>query len=547
MISAPMPSGHRAKQPGSDALLAWRFPTFLVVVGGLIAACSSSTGGDGGQAGVAAALELLVGAPTTTQVRTPLNPAPVIQVVDDFGDPVAQAGINVIAAIQTGGGGVTGTTTVATDVDGQATFSNLSITGAVGNRTLRFTASGLSGTNTGTVAVTAGPAAILVANSPTSQSALVGQPVPTKPSVKVTDLDANPIAGVNVTFAITSGNGGMTGGAQVTNVQGVATVGSWTADASPGANTMTATSAGLSGSPITFTATGATTISNFTIDLVYIFTPSAAAQAAFDAAKARWEQVITGDLADVTITPPINIAPCTTTPGTPLNASGAVDDVRIYVELKAEDGAGGILAAAGPCVLRTGGTRLTLIGTMFFDTADLPGLIANNELTDVVTHEMGHVLGYGTLWQPIAGLWPTNFLNGACTPTPTFFGSAAVNAYANLNGGAGNVPVEGSGQCDQNGNGDGTRDAHWEETIFQSELMTGFISGTVRPLSATSVRSIEDLGYVVDLSVADAFNINTQPTLRDDRNARVLHLKDDVRRGPMFYYDEGTGRLIRKR
>ncbi len=539
MISALMPAVGRAGQVVRFARRPWLFPTLVVVAGGLIAACKSSTGGNDPQPGVPEALELLTGVPATSQSRTAFTPSPVVQVVDAFGDPVAQAGISVAAAIQTGGGAVSGTATVATDANGQATFSNLRVNGLVGNRTMRFTSGGLTGITSGTVMITAGPAATIVANTTTSQSALVGQPVSVPPSVKVTDLDNNPIAGVAVTFAITSGNGSMTGGSQVTNAGGIATVSSWTVDANPGANTMTATAAGLTGSPVTFSATGGNTVSSFTIDLVYIFTPSAAAQAAFDAAKARWEQVITGDLADVTISNPIDIGPCTSTGGT-LNASGTIDDVRIYVELKAEDGAGGILAAAGPCVLRTSGTRLTLIGTMFFDTADLPSLIANNELTDVVTHEMGHVLGYGTLWEPIAGLWPTNYLNGAGTADPTFLGSGAINAYANLNGGAGNVPVENTG-------GPGTADSHWRETIFQSELMTGFISGTVRPLSATSVRSIEDLGYVVDLNAADPFNIATQPTLRDDRNARVLHLKDDVRRGPIFYYHEGTGQLIRKR
>jgi hypothetical protein len=515
----------------------------LMVVAGVIAACKSSTGGNDQQPGVAAALELFTAPPTTSQVRTPLSPAPVVQVVDDFGDPVAQAGINVAAAIQSGGGSVAGTATVATDANGQATFSNLSINGTVGGRTLRFTSSGLTGVTSGTVTMTAGPAALLTANSTTSQSALVGQPVPATPSVRVTDLDANPIAGVNVTFAITSGNGSMTGGAQVTNSQGVATVGSWTADANPGTNTMTATSAGLSGSPITFTATGASTISNFTIDLVYIFTPSAAAQAAFDAAKARWEQVITGDLADVTLSSPIDIGPCTST-GAPLNASGTIDDLRIYVELKAEDGVGGVLAAAGPCVLRTTGTRLTMIGTMFFDTADLPSLIANNELTDVVTHEMGHVLGYGTLWEPIPGLWPTNFLTATATPTTVgHTGSAALNSFINLNNGSGTtVPVEDQG-------GAGTARSHWSEPLFASELMTGFISGNVRPLSATSIGSIQDLGYVVNLSVADPFNFQSPATLRAGEGTVLARreLKNDVRQGPMFQYDEDTGRLTRRR
>ena len=42
----------------------------------------------------------------------------------------------------------------------------------------------------------------------------------------------------------------------MTDASGIATVGSWTLGAAAGANTLTATSAGLTGSPVTFTATG---------------------------------------------------------------------------------------------------------------------------------------------------------------------------------------------------------------------------------------------------------------------------------------------------
>ena len=41
-----------------------------------------------------------------------------------------------------------------------------------------------------------------------------------------------------------------------TNASGIATVGSWRLGTTAGANTLTATCAGLSGSPVTFTATG---------------------------------------------------------------------------------------------------------------------------------------------------------------------------------------------------------------------------------------------------------------------------------------------------
>src|SRR5256886_11646390 len=69
-------------------------------------------------------------------------------------------------------------------------------------------------------------------------------------------LTGNPVAQVAVTFAVAPGNGTVAGASQTTNASGVATVGGWTLSATAGPNTLTATSAGLSGSPVTFTATG---------------------------------------------------------------------------------------------------------------------------------------------------------------------------------------------------------------------------------------------------------------------------------------------------
>ena len=72
----------------------------------------------------------------------------------------------------------------------------------------------------------------------------------------VTDAYNNPVSGVAVTFAVASGGGSVTGASATTNASGIATVGSWTLGTTAGANTLTATSAGLTGSPVTFTATG---------------------------------------------------------------------------------------------------------------------------------------------------------------------------------------------------------------------------------------------------------------------------------------------------
>src|SRR5437867_5873384 len=119
------------------------------------------------------------------------------------------------------------------------------------------TSTGLSGSPvTFTATGTAGTAATIAANSATSQSATAVTAVTTPPSVIVKDANGNPVAQLAVTFAVAPGNGTITGASQTTNASGVATVGSWTLSATAGPNTLTATSTGLSGSPVTFTATG---------------------------------------------------------------------------------------------------------------------------------------------------------------------------------------------------------------------------------------------------------------------------------------------------
>ena len=117
----------------------------------------------------------------------------------------------------------------------------------------RFVAVGPSSTSTGVM--TMNWQAQMAINAGNSQTAAVGTAVATAPSVIVRDPLNNPVSGVTVTFAVASGGGSITGGSATTNASGIATVGSWTLGMTP-SNTLTATSTGLSGSPVTFTAAG---------------------------------------------------------------------------------------------------------------------------------------------------------------------------------------------------------------------------------------------------------------------------------------------------
>src|SRR5207249_4574721 len=127
-----------------------------------------------------------------------------------------------------------------------------------GPNTLTASATGLTGSPvTFSASGTAGPATQIALNAGNSQTAPAGTAVATPPSVLVRDQFNNPVGGVAVTFAVASGNGSVDPTTAVTtNGSGIAVVTSWTLGPSAGTNTLTATAPGLTGSPVTFTATG---------------------------------------------------------------------------------------------------------------------------------------------------------------------------------------------------------------------------------------------------------------------------------------------------
>lgn len=183
---------------------------------------------------------------------------PVIQVVDGAGNPAGAVGITIGAAITSGGGTLGGTPAAVTSASGVASFAGLSISGTAGVRQLTFSSTNPPLTSTSaSVTVTAGSATQIAANSAVSQIAGVGTAVPAAPSVVVRDASLNPVPGVSVTFAVTAGGGTVSPALPVlTNASGVAGLTSWTLGPTPGANQVTATVTGLSGSPVTFNATG---------------------------------------------------------------------------------------------------------------------------------------------------------------------------------------------------------------------------------------------------------------------------------------------------
>jgi hypothetical protein len=354
------------------------------------------------------------------------------------------------------------------------------------------------------------------------QTAVPGQPVASPLTVQLNDALGAPVGGVTVSFSATGGTLGTTGAA--TGADGRVSTG-FTLLAS-GAQQVSASvsSPALSAS---FTETG---VSPFNIELQFLTAVTATQQQAFLAAQQRWQSLIVGDLSDVSLTAAAGTCGTNSPP-----VQRLVDDVLILVTLQPIDGPGNILGASSPCYVRNSNT-LPVLGLMQFDTDDLDLLASSGLLQQVILHEMGHVLGYGTIWRDLGLLADPSLLGGT---DPHFTGAQATAAFDAVGGitytATLKVPVEKTG-------GAGTADAHWRETVFHQELMTGFVQAGVNPLSRVSVASMGDLGYSVNLAGADPFTL--APGLRAFSHGRSFELKHDLLRIPRRAVD-AAGRIMR--
>lgn len=197
-------------------------------------------------------------------------------------------------------------------------------------------------------------------------------------------------------------------------------------------------------------------------------------RAAFEQAAARMAEIIVGAL------PPVTLPDGT-----------HVENLLIHARAVNIDGVGGTLGAAGATHIRND-SLLPIAGLMRFDLADLARMADDGSLFNVIVHEMFHVGGVGTIWK-MKGL-----VHGSGGSNPVFAGPLAHREYIEWSGN-----VDGDGVPVENTGGAGTRESHWREAAFDTELMTGWIDRGFNPLSRITVASLADLGYEVDMHAAD--------------------------------------------
>ena len=220
--------------------------------------------------------------------------------------------------------------------------------------------------------------------------------------------------------------------------------------------------------------------SDFDIELVFLddhFTEKD--KRAIRYAARRWESIIREDLPDQTFTVDWNLCG-----SAEISSEERIDDLRIYVA-SLEDPDIPFGAVAGPELTRE--TLKSFVGCTWFRLNWLD--------VETALHEIGHVLGLGTVWD-------VQDPNG----DPHFNGPLAIAAFDDAGGqnyAGTKVPVE---MWDE---------GHWRESVFGiEELMTpsaagigGF--GAIRSgrLSAITIQALADIGYVVDVAQADPYTL----------------------------------------
>jgi 5-hydroxyisourate hydrolase-like protein (transthyretin family) len=477
-------------------------------------------------------IEILRGDGQTGTVGQAVTEAPAIRVKDALGNPIPSLDVRFSAPgsllESATGAPVNDTLVVRTGFDGVAALRDWILGTTPGEYELTVEVPTLAPV-TLTATALRGPPTQIVRVAGDGQRGAANAPLPDSLVVRVTDSFGNPAPGVTVTFAPAAGDGTASPTSAITDSNGLAAT-RWTIAASATAQFLTAS---IPGASVVFSA-GVSGLGGIEIELQYVQLPTPSQEDFFDAATLRWAIAIPGRL-----TPQlVDVAAGTCGAGSPA-INRVVEDLVVVVRIASIDNAFGTLAQAGPCLLRPGG-GLPVVAQLTVDAADIGRMQANGTLDELVLHELGHALGFGTLW-PVRGLLENPSLPNNRGADTHFDGAYAIAAFDSI-GGRGyagrKVPVENVQQ------GAGTRDSHWRLTVFENELMTGLMTSSVSPMSRVTVASLRDLGYEVDEDAADPFQIGPFPSPALVEGPTAVSVGDDVLRAPVHVLGP-DGRIVR--
>jgi len=221
------------------------------------------------------------------------------------------------------------------------------------------------------------------------------------------------------------------------------------------------------------------TESPFSIDLVFLGDLTELEQELWHRVAKRWEAAIRSELPDYEFSEAW-FGECGGH-SIEIPAGEKIDDLRIYVAMPDE------IISGRQKVLGTGSPRL--LRSSSFPIIGCVEMLKNlYEPWSIGLHEVGHVLGIGTIWHSSGMLRDLNADTHFAGPKAI----AAFNQADRTNYQGAKVPTEPDG-------------VHWRTEIL-NELMAHATGSD--ELSAITLQALSDLGYSVDLSVADPYVIS---------------------------------------
>ncbi len=275
----------------------------------------------------------------------------------------------------------------------------------------------------------------------------------------------------------------------------------------------------------------------FDLELVMVNDGTASQNAVITQVAERYESMIGLGEGDRTVSLPADDC----APGMPELTAQAIDDMSIYVMIGALDGVGNAVAMSGSCVVRTGfggWVGMPALGAVVLDEADIGQLESDGVLEAVVTREMARALGFGP------DTWNAHgFLQHPSLPeapdADTHMNAPLVVAAFNAAGGAGyagaKVPLE-------SGAMEGVSDQYWRAGVFGDEVMTPYITGASQPLSRITLEALYEVGYELDVTMADPFTLpgaGAAAMARRRGPAKYYGIDLAAYRGPVMWIEEG--------